>query len=386
MMIANRKYVLTILLLTIAIVIPSIGQAQEKVKKSSKFQKQTFNALEERSKMKYRLIPLPSYDPATKFGVSVANMFTYYPDKTDTISPPTTTALYVMGTTNGSWLVGAKQTTFLKHDSWRANLAFGAGGINQIMNLGQLGDADAKKSLLAMNLDIQRKVWQKLFLGLRYNYRNISISGRDDESEQILEQADFTGRTITHGIGLLGTADYRDNIFFPYHGFYVKYYGLNYFPNTKGKGANHLFANIIDYAHFFSLNDENSSILAYHIVGNFLSGDATPENFSMYGHSRGGGLQRGYAAGSYIDKNLVSLDVEWRKRTGLFKNRFGYTIFTGVGKVYGYYNSFNKADWLPTIGAGARYMILPYERLNIRFDTTYSKDGFGFYFGIREAF
>ncbi|QZT37951.1 outer membrane protein assembly factor [Halosquirtibacter xylanolyticus] len=359
-----------------------VGQTKSK----NKYQKQQFNTLEERSKMKYRFIPLPSYDPATKFGLLLTNLFTYYPNKNDTISPPTTTGIFLMGTTNGSWFTGVAQSTYLDHDKWRLNGFFGIGGINQTMTLGTLGDADSKKQLAAINIDFQRNIGHQIFIGLRYSYRNINITGRDDTSEDKLKQAGFTGRTISNGLGIIGTADHRDNIFFPYHGFYVKYQGINYFANSKGKGTDNYFANIIDYAHFFSLNEESSSILAYHFVGNFLSGDVTPENFSMYGHSRGGGMQRGYETGSHIDKNLVNLDIEWRKRTGLFKSRFGYTIFTGIGKVYGYYDDFKDAEWLPSIGVGARYMILPYERLNVRFDTTYSKDGFGFYFGIREAF
>jgi len=58
----------------------------------------------------------------------------------------------------------------------------------------------------------------------------------------------------------------------------------------------------------------------------------------------------------------------------------------GAGKVFGAYDSYGEAPPLPVVGLGARYRLLPYERLNFRFDASYGLDGMVFYFGVREAF
>ena len=75
----NRKLLVPLFYLLCSI----IGYSQEK----DSIPPEKFDHLKERGKTKYNFIPLPSYDPSTKFGLNIMNMFTYYPNKEDLVSP-----------------------------------------------------------------------------------------------------------------------------------------------------------------------------------------------------------------------------------------------------------------------------------------------------------
>ena len=70
----------------------------------------------------------------------------------------------------------------------------------------------------------------------------------------------------------------------------------------------------------------------------------------------------------------------------LFLSRCCFAAIGGLGKTFGDYNDFKDAELLPMGGVGIRYRLLPYERMNIRFDYTFGNDGPVWYFGIRESF
>ena len=78
--------------------------------------------------------------------------------------------------------------------------------------------------------------------------------------------------------------------------------------------------------------------------------------------------------------------MEYRRETPLFKRKLGFAGFISTGKVFGSYEKLADAEWLPAIGAGVRYRLLDYERINFKADVAYGKEGWTIYFGIREAF
>ena len=79
-------------------------------------------AIKERSKVKFRVLPGPTYDPAIGFGLTVIPMAIYYPDKTDLISPPSQTAIYYMISSNKSTGGGISQKFYLSEDHWRIDM------------------------------------------------------------------------------------------------------------------------------------------------------------------------------------------------------------------------------------------------------------------------
>lgn len=347
--------------------------------------KKKFDALEERSKVKYRTIPLPSYDPTTKWGIALLLMANYYPTKLDTLSPPSMTGVMGFATTNGSWGTGILQNLNIKQDKWRLTGRLFYMKINQVLELGDLGNANSTRNMAIASLTAKRRIFSNLFLGLGYTFRSIEYEGKDEQSQAILDLAGYNQKARNHGLEYLFSFDTRDNIFYTYRGYYIAYNLGQNFNNSSTESQDDFLENEIDLRYFVPVNGNTDHILAAHFYGRILSGNPTNENYSFYGRS-GRHIQRGYEAGSFIDKNMISAEVEYRRETPLLKRKLGFITFLSVGKVYGDFNSFSDAEWLPAGGVGVRYRFLEYERMNFKTDIAYGKDGWAVYFGINEAF
>ena len=358
------------------------GQGKDTI--NNKVKKQ-FDAVEERSKIKYRFIPMPSFDPSTKWGLAGIVMANYYANKLDSVSPPSMTGITGLGTTNGSWGVGAIQNFNFHEDKWRITARVFRMNTNQTFDLGPLGDVDAARALWIANATVRHQIFNRLYLGVGYNFRSIQYEGRDPESQLKLENAGYSDKAENHGLKYSLLFDTRDNIFYPYRGLYLEYTLGQYLDNSDTVDKDNYLENLIDLRYFVAINGNTEHVLAMHFFGRFLTSNATNENYSFYGRS-GAMIQRGYEFGSFVDKNLITGEVEYRWETSLLKNRLGFIGFVNSGRVFGDYFDFGDAEWLPAVGAGVRYRFLEYERMNFKADVAFGKEGWTVYFGIREAF
>lgn len=354
-----------------------------------------FDDVKERKGVKYRFIPLPSYEPTTKWGANIINLLTYYPSKGDLVSPPSSSAVFLNASNNGSYIIGLNQRLYLKQDTWRLSAMFMYGKINQNMNLyvdpendeTTLESAKVSSYMSIVSILAQRKIVEHFFLGLGYAYNGRRMEGRNDRASELLGINGYPTDVVRmHGIKYNASYDTRDNINYPYQGFWAK------LTVDQNLGTNSATIAVADYRHFFTLWDNVSNVLALHGITRFISKDA-PRNFwSNYGRV-GGAVQRGYEAGKYVDRNLFSLEAEYRKETPWLNHKLGFVGALGMGKVFGdthdennYSKSFGDANWLPTFAVGARYRVMAYERLNVKVDYAVGKDGGVIYFGLTESF
>lgn len=334
-------------------------------------------------KFKYSFVPLPSFDPSTKWGISLTNLFTYKVNMNDSISPYSMGGVALQLTSNGSMMLGGGTTMYLNEDKWRVSVFGLVGRVHQDLDLEFGHDTRSKRLLYLINAQGLRQVYRRLYLGLGYSYRKVVYKGRNDEANEELQEIGLYGGEGNHGIKYLITQDKRDNVIYPYHGYYAAARVEQY---LKSNIASAYLANYIEFRHFIDVGDqEGKHIIAYKFLGRFLGGDPLEQNYSYYGRT-GGDIERGYETGEYIDRDLVNLEAEYRLRTTLLKSKLGFVGFTGIGKVFGHYNDFSDAEWLPMIGGGLRYCIVPQTRMNVRFDVAGGKEGVVVYFGIREAF
>ncbi|WP_211093181.1 BamA/TamA family outer membrane protein [Flammeovirga agarivorans] len=387
-----------LLLLFINISFSAFSQDSTAVQKNRNKEMTKFDAVKERKGVKLRVIPGPMYDPSIKFGLFVAPMLTYYPSKGDTISPNSMTSVYGMYTTNKSYIVGFNNELYLKEDTWRIRVRAGGGGLNKELSLydysetpdgtlypdtTKLVGADAKQKVFQFDSYVMRRVIPHLYLGLGYNYKKVDFEGNNPESDTLVTVNGLTESSGNSGVAYKLDFDTRDNVNYPYSGYFVSYTGYQYFASDEKN--NEYLTNMIELMGFWSLNPTHRYIIAAKVYGNILTGNPERANYSYYGRVNGD-VQRGYQSGRRVDKNALNIEVEFRYTSPFFDNKLRFMGLLGNGKVYGDYNDFTDAEWLPVVGLGVRYTILPYARINVRFDTTYSKDGFIWYFGIREAF
>lgn len=385
-----------LLMLTIVFTI-GFANAQTKSKDSANSEEsgmKQFNDAEERKGVKLKIIPGPMYDPSIKFGIFVAPMMTYYPTKNDMISPASVASVYAMFTTNKSFLFGFNNEWYLKEDTWRLRFRAGGGGLNKDLTLydifpdGTLDksnttEADSKQKVFQFDSFVMRKVVPNLYAGAGFNYKKISFEGNDERADSLISANGLGDSSGNGGVVYKLEYDTRDNIMYPYSGYYLGYSGYQYFKSNGKENA--YFNNAIQALGFWSLTANNRHIIASKVYAYVLTGDPETSNYAYYGRVNGD-VQRGYQSGRRVDKNALNIEVEYRWTTPLLDDKIRFVGLLGDGKVFGEYSDFTDAEWLPVVGLGVRYAVLPYERINIRFDVTYSKDDFIWYFGIREAF
>lgn len=221
-----------------------------------------------------------------------------------------------------------------------------------------------------------KRVRGELFIGFDFmlsNEYNFQI-----KENGLLESNNITGNRggVTSGVGGVITYDDRDNVVNAYKGtlFEISTY---YFSYAIGSDFNFLNINAL-YQTYFQIKPKNT--LAFQFVGRYNS-DGVP----MLDMATAGGeeILRGYARNRFRDRNFTGMQLEYR--FPLFW-RMGMVTFAGVGDVFGSFRdlSFERAKY--SVGTGLRFAINPAERLNLRFDVGFGKEGPQYYLMVTEAF
>lgn len=90
---------------------------------------------------------------------------------------------------------------------------------------------------------------------------------------------------------------------------------------------------------------------------------------------------RGYYQGRYRDRNVVSTQLELRKKLNW---RHGIVAWAGAGSMSSRARDVADGHWLPSVGLGYRFKIK--QRMNLRLDYGVGQKSSGFYFQVGEAF
>jgi hypothetical protein len=94
---------------------------------------------------------------------------------------------------------------------------------------------------------------------------------------------------------------------------------------------------------------------------------------------------RGYVAGKYFDRYMVTSQLEYRLALPM---RFGIVAFGGIGEAFpgGDQLLFRNNNFLPSGGGGLRFQLSKKYHVNLRADIAQGTDGHTFSLGIGEAF
>ena len=90
---------------------------------------------------------------------------------------------------------------------------------------------------------------------------------------------------------------------------------------------------------------------------------------------------RGYYEGQFRDKNIVEGQLELRQH---IKGRHGAVVWVGFANVFPEFDRLQIRHTLPNGGIGYRWEFK--QRVNIRLDLGFTRDGANFSFNINEAF
>ena len=230
--------------------------------------------------------------------------------------------------------------------------------------------------LLSIKALALKKVRPNFFAGMDYNYtREYNFSYTEGGQ---LAQGTIAGYAggVGSAFGLVSVYDTRDNVVNAYKGRFAEFSSYFYQPFF---GSTFNFTNInLTYQSYKALKPGH--ILAFQSVMRWNFGQVPFLDMAMVG---GDDILRGYARNRFRDHHFWGTQLEYRYPLWW---RFGLTHFAGVGDVYRQPSDIAFRTLKYSVGSGVRFVVNPAERLNIRFDYGYGREGGQFYLMVTEAF
>jgi len=333
--------------------------------------------------------PIPLSNPTLGTGLAGGAGYIYRLDPDDEISPPTTTAVGGLGTSNKTWGIGGTHQMAWAQDRFRLNATAAYGDIKYRYRL-LPEDPEDERLRIPINLkgtfvatDFLTRILERVFIGPRFTAL-ISTVRPDIELDTSAApdphlQEQYSLLTIESKLISLGfevMRDTRDSLFYPRRG------SLGTFRADflrKGMGSDFSYDKYIAaFSLFRSLSTHQ--VLAATVNVCAVNGDAPFFDECYLGQ----------------EKNLRGYDMAWKQGTALFAAqaeyrlelfwRIGLVGFFGVGQVAKGFNKFNKDGWLPGGGFGLRFLVAKENHVNMRIDFAWGKGSSATYLSGGEVF
>lgn len=231
-------------------------------------------------------------------------------------------------------------------------------------------------NLLSFKTLFLKKVYPSTFLGVDYHFEK--EYGFKYTPNGILESGTITGYNggVQSAVGLVGVFDSRDNVINAYKGSILEISSYFYKPQL-GSTFDFTFLNFL-YQKYWRLRPKH--ILALQTRARYGFGQVPFLDMSNAGNDD---LLRGYPKNRFRDVNFLGGQLEYR--FPLFW-RFGMVAFAGAGDVFKKHSDLGLNRVKYSVGTGLRFVVNPAERLNIRLDYGYGREGGYFYFVVAESF
>ena len=328
------------------------------------------------------IAPLPISSPALGTGIVPIVGYIFPLSTRDQVSPPSVIGGAGLVTDNGSRAFALAGNFYFKRDRYHAAAVYAHGNLNyNLYGIGTAaGNADQKLPLTQKGQlffgEFLRRVGWKFFLGPRF-FSGDSIITIRTSGGGVPPPADLGLRTNLRAVGAHLQRDTRPNRFYPRNGTLLDF-TADFF--SKDLGSKYSFKSYrFNFSKFASLGKKQ--VLAYNL-GICGTGGQPP----FYGNCAYGtnNQLRGYTAGRYLDRYMVSTQLEYRLE---LPKRFGIVGFGGIGEVVpGGDQLFKSRNFLPSGGGGIRFVLSKQYHVNLRADAAVGKNGHTWALGVGEAF
>ena len=324
------------------------------------------------STKKIKLLPVPTigYSPETKTYIGAVTLFTIDLYK-DSLTRTSNAKFEFNYTWNKQLILETEWNYFFKEEKW-----FTKGKIHYseypdyYYGIGS-NTPESNKLLFNSNrfvfeANILRNLGGKLFIGpnLRFiNYSNVSYSS-DLIYPELADQSTF-------GVGITLLRDSRNSLLTPTKGFYFNFNtGYNFSKSDY-------LATTLDIRYYKTWADKYT--WASRMINDFRFGKVPFYDYSFLGGDK---FVRGYNYGRYRDKNLSSIQTEFRLPLVW---KFGIATFGGISNLFA--NNFKINDSKYNCGLGLRFLVDKHDKTNLRLDYAVGNDGnSGFYISFGESF
>ena len=344
----------------------------------SKYVDNMLNDTNDLSAPKFMTYPTLAYSPETKWEFGLSSLYIYLAnrDLNNRLSEVKAFTFYTLENQYGLWLDHAlytdKNTWFFLGKSRYQNFPLLYYGIGLENNTGQHEEVQGEFTLFRQRF--MREFFDSFYTGLEFDFQRLNNVNS--------ELSKFIRRPIAStnlGVGWGFLYNNIHNAMNPRNGFFSEWAFLNY--HKKLGSEFNLQSYIIDNRFYYPVSTNN--VLAGQLYGQFTTGDAPFNLISLLG---GENLMRGYYLGRYRDKHMIAGQIEYRMLPFGFSKRFGGSIFLAAGQVFSEENKFQWRKFLPTGGAGLRFLVFPEKDIYTRLDVSFTKEGNGIYLLIGEAF
>jgi len=325
--------------------------------------------------------PIPISSPAIGTGAVLALGYIFPLSKTDTVSPPSVIGALGLYTNNDTRAFALGGQFYFKQNTYKVTAGYGRGTVNYDL----YGPADSEALKLPLQQTgqlfrgefLRRLAWN-FFLGPRFSTGSSTITRSSDSGNTVTPPPDLGLNTTLTALGVTLTRDTSLNRFYPTNGTYFKFTS-DFF--SQSLGSKYSFQSYVTtFAKYWNVSE--SQVLAYDAY--FCATGGTPPFYGncIYGASN---QLRGYAAGKYFDRYMLTTQVEYRLTLPM---RFGVVAFGGIGEAIpgGDQLLFRNNNFLPGGGGGLRFQLSKQYHVNLRADLAGSKDGHTFSLGMGEAF
>lgn len=255
-------------------------------------------------------------------------------------------------------------------------------------------------NIFITQVSYNKKIRKGLFVGAILDYYSsnkfsISADSTEIQNNEIIAN-DMVGQYL--GLGFNVMYDTRDNINNPSKGAFVQLSNVNYRKWLGGDFEFYTF-NLDARKYFNVVKDQTFAIRM--LLASTISDEAIP--YSGYQRLGGSKLLRGYFDGTYLDKNVVAFDAEYRlplfqdEGAPVYKiwKHLGIVGFVSAGQVFEDAADFGLSEFRFSAGGGLRILLNKEQRTNIRLDygigfqenaAGVGRKQRGFYITVNEAF
>lgn len=328
--------------------------------------------------------PIPFRNPSLGAGLGGVFGYVFRTDPSDTVTQPSFAGVGGFYSENESWAAGAAVKLYLDQDRYRALGAFAYGDVNyDFFGIGN-NAGDMNRSVPINQVvsgvvgELLTRVAPHTYLGGRGLFGNTRVSldaaGASGPIGQGLSQQELDA--MLAALGARFQRDTRDEAFYPRQGTLLDFQG-DVYDELWGSDFEYQTA-AAAYNRYLTLSERQ--VLALRGYGRVTFGDVPFFGLSMLGVGSDG---RGYTAGRYRDRMLLSAQAEYRLEVA---GRFGAVAFGGLGEVAPELDEFDVEHILPSVGFGLRFRLSSEHHINFRLDFAYGEDSDAIYFGIGEAF
>lgn len=331
-------------------------------------------------KSSFIALPIIFYTPETRLGGGGAALYTFRFANESEESRPSQLQLGLAYTQEKQILSYLPFDIYFKEEQWYISGELGYYRyVYQFFGLGNETPPESESFEAAyprFQLNVQKIVLPRLYVGIRYWMDDYRIIKRDEEGA--LSQSVIEGQEggFISGLGITANYDTRNQIFYPTQGQRIQLITLY---NRKALGARSNFDKYsLDASQYFSIG---KAVLALNVVAETMQGDVPFQQLALLGGPK---RMRGFFEGRFRDKNLWILQAEYRR---VIKGIFGFAVFSGIGNVAPKPSALFSQKIHLAYGLGLRIRLSKKDKINLRIDAGWNEEGaLSPYLTVAEAF